>query len=54
MRAFFGTPKQPLAATGLREAPPACVAALLLTTVACVLLFLAPAPVYRLLQLVPQ
>jgi multicomponent Na+:H+ antiporter subunit D len=54
MRAFFSTPKQPLAATGLREAPPACVAALLLTTVACVLLFLAPAPVYRLLQLVPQ
>ena len=53
MRAFFGREAAD-AASPAREAPPACVAALLLTATACVLLFFFPEPVYRLLQLLVQ
>ena len=50
MRAFFGRETaDPAGVT--RPAPPACVAALLLTATACVVLFFFPGPVYRLLQL---
>jgi multicomponent Na+:H+ antiporter subunit D len=50
MRAFFGRETaDPAGVT--RPAPPACVAALLLTATACVVLFFFPEPVYRLLQL---
>jgi multicomponent Na+:H+ antiporter subunit D len=50
MRAFFSR-EAAGPASDSREAPPACVAALLLTTAACILLFIFPEPVYRLLQL---
>ncbi len=50
MRAFFGREAAD-PASAARDAPPACVAALLLTATACVLLFFFPEPVYRLLQL---
>ena len=51
MRAFFNPEHQGSRRAGLQEAPPACVAALLLTATACVVLFFAPEPVYRLMQL---
>lgn len=51
MRAFFSREREDPASSGTRKTPPACVAALLLTAVACVLLFFAPEPVYRLMQL---
>ena len=51
MRAFFNREPEDPAGTVSREAPPACVAALLLTAAACVVLFFAPGPVYRLMQL---
>jgi multicomponent Na+:H+ antiporter subunit D len=51
MRAFFSREPDEPASTGSQEAPWACVAALLLTAVACVVLFIAPEPVFRLMQL---
>jgi multicomponent Na+:H+ antiporter subunit D len=51
MRAFFGRDPEASCYTGVQEAPPACVAALLVTATACVVLFFAPEPVYQLLQL---
>jgi multicomponent Na+:H+ antiporter subunit D len=51
MRAFFNQAAADTANTGVQEAPPACLAALLVTVAACVLLFFIPEPVYRLLQL---
>ena len=50
MRAFFSNEAADPASESW-QAPPACVAALLLTATACVLLFFFPEPVYRLLQL---
>jgi multicomponent Na+:H+ antiporter subunit D len=52
VRAFFGRDNDAAGETGLREAPLACVSALLLTTGGCVVLFVAPGPVYQLVQLV--
>jgi multicomponent Na+:H+ antiporter subunit D len=54
MRAFFSREQGNPGDSGLQEAPPACVAALLVTTAACVALFFFPDPVYRLLQLLVQ
>jgi multicomponent Na+:H+ antiporter subunit D len=54
MRAFFSREPGNPGDSGLQEAPPACVAALLVTTAACVALFFFPDPVYRLLQLLVQ
>jgi multicomponent Na+:H+ antiporter subunit D len=54
MRAFFSCEREDPGSTRLQEAPPACVAALLLTAVACVILFFFPEPVYRLMQLLFQ
>jgi multicomponent Na+:H+ antiporter subunit D len=51
MRAFFSREQQGSRRSGLQEAPAACVAALLLTATACVVLFFVPEPVYRLMQL---
>jgi multicomponent Na+:H+ antiporter subunit D len=51
MRAFFSSEPADTGGTVSREAPLACVAALLLTTAACVVLFFSPEPVYRLMQL---
>jgi multicomponent Na+:H+ antiporter subunit D len=45
---FFGRPVEPRPVPGIREAPLTCVAALLITTLGCVLLFVFPDPVYRL------
>ncbi|WP_207062964.1 proton-conducting transporter membrane subunit [Motiliproteus sp. SC1-56] len=47
VRAFFCAPAEP-AAVGVREAPGACLLALLLTATVCVLLFFLPGPFYRL------
>jgi len=51
LRAFFTNGEPQPQATQLREAPLACVAALLLTAFGCLGLFLVPEPLYRLLQL---
>jgi multicomponent Na+:H+ antiporter subunit D len=51
MRAFFSRDPESSRHTGVQEAPPACLAALLLTASACVVLFFVPEPVYQLLQL---
>ena len=54
MRAFFSREPADTGGTVSREAPLACVAALLLTVAACVVLFFFPEPVYRLLQLLVE
>jgi multicomponent Na+:H+ antiporter subunit D len=51
MRAFFSREREGQGNTGVREAPLACVAALVLTATACVVLFFFPGPIYHLLQL---
>jgi multicomponent Na+:H+ antiporter subunit D len=51
LRAFFTDGKPQPQAARVQEAPLACVAALLLTALGCLLLFLLPEPLYRLLQL---
>jgi multicomponent Na+:H+ antiporter subunit D len=51
MRAFFSREREEQGNTGVREAPLACVAALVLTATACVVLFFFPGPIYHLLQL---
>jgi multicomponent Na+:H+ antiporter subunit D len=51
MRAFFSREPEGSENNGVREAPPACVAALVLTATACVVLFFTPGPIYRLLQM---
>ena len=54
MRAFFSREREAPGIAGLQEAPPACLAALLLTAVAGVVLFFFPDPVYQLIQLLVQ
>ena len=51
MRAFFGHEREAPGSSESRKAPLACVAAILLTTAACLVLFFFPDPVYRLMQL---
>ena len=54
VRAFFPGPAPTPFDGGVKEAPLACLAPLLLTAAACLLLFLFPDPAYRLLvQLTP-
>jgi multicomponent Na+:H+ antiporter subunit D len=50
VRAFFGTGAADLTESGIREAPAACVGALLVTALGCLLLFFYPDPAYRLLE----
>jgi len=50
--AFFGTPDKDLPSDGIKEAPPACVAALLLTALGCLALFVFPEPLYQLTSLI--
>jgi multicomponent Na+:H+ antiporter subunit D len=50
--AFFGTPDKGLPDGGITEAPPACVAALLLTALGCLVLFVYPEPLYQLTGLI--
>jgi multicomponent Na+:H+ antiporter subunit D len=52
VRAFFSSADDDAGEAGLREAPAACVFALLLTAAACLVLFVAPEPVYELVQMV--
>ncbi len=53
MRAFFGPAQKGAESATIAEAPPACLAALLLTTAACVILFFVPEPVNALLRRLP-
>jgi multicomponent Na+:H+ antiporter subunit D len=54
VRAFFGTASNPGPESGLKEAPWPCVVALTLTALGCLVLFVFPGPLYRLLgALVP-
>ncbi len=46
--AFFGKPDAELSSVGIKEAPLACVAALLLTSLGCLALFVYPDPLYRI------
>ena len=54
LRAFFGKPEGGEAPTGIKEAPVACVAAILITASGCIVLFLFPEPLYRLAQAIVQ
>jgi multicomponent Na+:H+ antiporter subunit D len=51
LRAFFGAAEPQAQGGRLREAPLPCVAALLITAFGCLVLFVVPEPLYRLLQL---
>jgi multicomponent Na+:H+ antiporter subunit D len=53
LRAFFGRGPSPPQWSTAHEAPLACVAPLLITALACVGLFFAADPVYRLIRLLP-
>ena len=50
--AFFGAPDKNPPNGGIKEAPAACVAALLLTSLGCLALFVYPEPLYRLAGLI--
>ncbi len=52
IRAFFSAPDGPDPPAGIREAPPTCVGALLVTAAGCVALFFLAEPMYRLLALI--
>ena len=52
-RAFFSPPPEGEApAQGIKEAPPACLAAIAVTSIGCLVLFFYPDPVYRLLKVI--
>jgi multicomponent Na+:H+ antiporter subunit D len=48
VRAFFGRPHSGTETAGLREAPLTCLAAMVITSLACLILFFYPEPFYRL------
>ncbi len=50
MRAFFSAPEGSDRGTGLREGPVACVVALSLAALGCLVLFVVPDPIVRLLS----
>jgi multicomponent Na+:H+ antiporter subunit D len=52
IRGFFSASEGEPPAAGIREAPPTCVAALVLTALGCLVLFFHPQPIYRLLTLI--
>jgi len=54
IRAFFGKPAGGEAPTRIKEAPVACVAAILIAAAGCVVLFFYPGPLYRLAQMIVQ
>ncbi|HIF09079.1 MAG TPA: monovalent cation/H+ antiporter subunit D family protein [Sneathiellales bacterium] len=49
-RAFFSTPNGDTETAGIKEAPTACLIAIGITSVGCIVLFLFPDAVYNLLQ----
>jgi multicomponent Na+:H+ antiporter subunit D len=48
IHAFFGNAKDGAQYTQIKEAPSSCVAAMIITSVACVVLFFYPDPFYKL------
>ena len=48
MRAFFGKPKDGTVHTRMREAPASCLVAMIITSLACLVMFFYPEPFYRL------
>jgi multicomponent Na+:H+ antiporter subunit D len=48
VRAFFGKPADGTVYTGIREAPASCLAAMIVTSLACLALFFYPEPFYQL------
>ncbi|UCB53796.1 MAG: monovalent cation/H+ antiporter subunit D family protein [Thiotrichales bacterium] len=48
VRGFFGKTSDNASYSGIKEAPPSCLAAMIITSLACVLLFLYPDPFYEL------
>jgi multicomponent Na+:H+ antiporter subunit D len=52
IKGFFGAPGSDGAKTAIREAPIACLIALVATSLGCVALFVFPQPVYELMRLV--
>jgi len=50
--AYFGTPNRDVSNDGIKEAPAACVAAMLLTSLGCLALFLYPETLYQLASLI--
>lgn len=51
IRAFFSAPDKPYTG-GIKEAPLPSVIALVITSIGCVMLFLYPEPIYRLMQMI--
>lgn len=54
VRAFFARPAEGEAPTRIKEAPVACVAAILIAAAGCIVLFFHPGPLYRLAQMIVQ
>ena len=52
MRAFFGMPKDGTVHTRIQEAPASCLAAMIVTSLACLVLFFYPEPFYQLATMV--
>jgi multicomponent Na+:H+ antiporter subunit D len=50
IRGFFSEPDNPDPATGIKEAPLACLIALSITAIGCLVLFVAPGPFFRLMS----
>jgi multicomponent Na+:H+ antiporter subunit D len=48
IRAFFGKAKDGTTYTQIREAPASCLAAMIVTSLACLVLFFYPEPFYQL------
>ncbi len=54
LRAFLYKETDQGAANGIREAPPACLAAIILSAFGCIALFIYPEPLYQLASMVGQ
>ena len=52
MRAFFGRPKDGTVHTRIQEAPASCLAAMIVTSLACLVLFFYPEPFYQLATII--
>ena len=52
MQAFFGKPKDGTVHTRIQEAPTSCLVAMIVTSLACLLLFFYPGPFYQLATII--
>ena len=52
MRAFFGVPKDGTVHTRIKEAPASCLVAMIVTSLACLVLFFYPEPFYQLAKII--